>query len=105
MNEAQAARIIELLESIDASLKRKNARADRQEANRISRPGTTSYVEAIQANADRLRGRRMSAKEIAEAIGIEYDQDNRGHRQAFGHALTEAGVRKGKSGSARYYVF
>ena len=105
MNEAQAARIIELLESIDASLKRKSARVDRLEATRSERPGVKLYMEAIVSNIERLAGRRMTAQQIAATIGVEYDQDNRSHRIAFGHALTEIGATKQKSGSVRYYNF
>lgn len=45
---------------------------------------------------------RMSLLEISKVIGVEL---TRGNQADFGRALTALGVKKGKSGSTRYYVF
>lgn len=103
--ESQAARIIELLESIDASLKRKNARADRREQKSASTSAARNYLELIEANMDKLRGRRFSAAQVAELIGADFDGKKGTDRNAMAAAINQLDVLRGRSNGARYYHF
>lgn len=105
LTEAQAARIIELLESIDASLKRKNARADRRDQKSASTSAARNYLELIEANMDKLRGKRLSAVQVARLIGAEFDGRRGTDRNAMAAAINQLDVLRGKSNGVRYYHF
>ncbi len=101
--EQQATRIIELLESIDASLKRKNARLESAQA-RPTNDQANEYAEAIAVNLCALAGKRLTAAEVAKAIGKEYDGSNHHQRLAMGDALRQVGATRVRTGANRYYI-
>ena len=103
--ESQAARIIELLESIDASLKRKNARADRYDQRMETTAAAGTYLEPLLANIDRLRGQRLTASQVAEIIGVKFDGTKGADRMAMAAAINQLDVLRGKSNGVRYYHF
>lgn len=92
------------IERIAISLERIAAALEAQTRNRAIRIQSVSaskFTNALRLNSHKLKG-RMSVTEISAAIGIPV---TRSDNVAIGLALTEVGARKGKSGSARYYVF
>lgn len=70
-------------------------------ANAITACASSAYLGALERNSERLKG-RMSMAQISEVISMPV---GRGDQASIGAALTAYGARKGKSGSARYYVF
>jgi hypothetical protein len=90
-------RIAIALERIADALERNRRAAP----SRINATAAHIFVEAMREHRHKLKG-RMSIEEIAAAIEMSV---TRSDRTAIGEALTQYGARKGKSGSARYYVF
>lgn len=90
-------RIAAALERIADALESRQRRV----GTRIASQHTRTYLELLERNRDRLHG-RMTAPQIIEAIGATVEHRD---RAAFGDALTQFGVIKGRNGRQRYYVF